>query len=178
MGRFLGRLDRFEEELRSRPPHPRVGPPSLHAPTLRGGTELSTYAASCVLGIERRTVPGETEAGILAEIGALIQETGAADPSFRASLRCLLARNAFEVSPEAAIVRIVQEATARRRGHLPALIGKPFWMDSAILADAGVETVILGPVGGGAHTANEWVDLASLADLAAILADAATAYCG
>jgi acetylornithine deacetylase len=178
MGRFLGRLDRFEEELRSRPPHPLVGPPSLHAPTLRGGTELSTYAARCVLGIERRTIPGETEAGVLAEIGALIQQAGAADPSFRAGVRPLLARNAFEVSPEVAIVRIVQEATARRRGRAPGLIGKPFWMDSAILADAGVETVILGPVGGGAHTANEWVDLASLADLAAILADAATAYCG
>ncbi len=178
MGRFLGRLDRFEEELRSRPPHPRVGPPSLHAPTLRGGTELSTYAAGCVLGIERRTIPGETEAGVLAEIGALIQEAGAADPSFRAGLRCLLARNAFEVSPEAAIVRIVQEATARRRGQAPALIGKPFWMDSAILADAGVETVILGPAGGGAHTADEWVDLTSLADVAAILADAAAVYCG
>ena len=177
MGRFLGRLDRFEEELRSRPPHPRVGPPSLHAPTLRGGTELSTYAASCVLGIERRTIPGETEAGVLGEIGALVREAGAADPSFRASLRCLLARNAFEISPEAAIVRIAQEATARRRGQAPGLIGKPFWMDSAILADAGVETVILGPVGGGAHTADEWVDLASLADLAAILADAATVYC-
>jgi acetylornithine deacetylase len=177
MGRFLGRLDRFEEELRSRPPHPRVGPPSLHAPTLRGGTELSTYAANCVLGVERRTIPGETEAGVLAEIAALVREAGAADPSFRASLRCLLARNAFEVSPEAAIVRIVQEATARRRGRAPGLIGKPFWMDSAILADAGVETVILGPVGGGAHTADEWVDLDSLADLAAILADVATAYC-
>jgi acetylornithine deacetylase len=178
MGRFLGRLDRFEEALRSRPPHPRVGPPSLHAPTLRGGTELSTYAARCVLGIERRTIPGETEAGVLAEIGALIQEAGAADPSFRARVRCLLARNAFDVPPEAAIVRIVQEATARRRGQAPSLIGKPFWMDSAILADAGVETVILGPIGGGAHTADEWVDLASLADLAAILADAAAAYCG
>ena len=178
MGRFLGRLDRFEEALRSRPPHPRVGPPSLHAPTLRGGTELSTYAARCVLGIERRTIPGETEAGVLAEIGALIQEAAAADPSFRAGVRCLLARNAFEVPPEAAIVRIVQEATARRRGQAPSLIGKPFWMDSAILADAGVETVILGPVGGGAHTADEWVDVASLADLAAILADAAAAYCG
>jgi acetylornithine deacetylase len=178
MGRFLGRLDRFEEELRSRPAHPLVGPPSLHAPTLRGGTELSTYAASCVLGIERRTIPGETEAGVLAEISALIQKAGAADPSFRAGVRSLLARNAFEVSPEAAIVRTVREVTARRRGRAPGLIGKPFWMDSAILADAGVETVILGPVGGGAHTADEWVDLASLADLAAILADAATAYCG
>jgi acetylornithine deacetylase len=177
MGRFLARLDRFEQELRLRPPHPLVGPPSLHAPMLRGGTELSTYAARCVLGIERRTIPGETEAGVLAEISALAAQAGAADPSFRAGVRSLLARNAFEVSPEAAIVRIVGEAAARHRGRAPSLIGKPFWMDSAILADAGVETVIIGPVGGGAHTTEEWVDLGSLADLAAILAKAAADYC-
>lgn len=177
MGRFLARLDHFEQELRVRPPHPLVGPPSLHAPMLRGGTELSTYAARCVLGIERRTIPGETEAGVLAEIAALVEQAGAADPSFQASVHSLLARNAFEVSPEAAIVQIVGETTARHRGQVPSLIGKPFWMDSAILADAGVETVIIGPVGGGAHTTEEWVDLGSLADLAAILTKAAAAYC-
>ena len=158
-------------------PHPLVGPPSLHAPLLRGGTELSTYAARCVLGIERRTIPGETEAGVLAEIAALAEQAGAADPSFQAGIRSILARNAFEVSQEAAIVQIVGEATARHRGQTPSLIGKPFWMDSAILADAGVETVIIGPVGGGAHTTEEWVDLGSLADLAAILAKAAMDYC-
>jgi acetylornithine deacetylase len=177
MGRFLARLDHFEQELRLRPPHPLVGPPSLHAPMLRGGTELSTYAARCILGIERRTIPGETEAGVLAEIAALAEQAGAADPSFQAGVHSLLARNAFEVSPEAAIVQIVGETTARHRGQAPSLIGKPFWMDSAILADAGVETVIIGPVGGGAHTTEEWVDLGSLADLAAILAKAATDYC-
>jgi acetylornithine deacetylase len=178
MGRFLGRLDRLEQELRARPPHPLVGPPSLHAPTLRGGSELSTYAASCRLGIERRTVPGETEAGVRAEIETLIEQTHAADPSFKATVRCLLARNAFEVSPDAPIVSAVRAAATNRLGRSPAVIGKPFWMDSAILADAGVETVIIGPVGNGAHTSEEWVDLASLAELAAILADAAAAYCG
>jgi acetylornithine deacetylase len=177
MGRFLGRLDRLEQELRARPAHPLVGPPSLHTPLLRGGSELSTYAASCRLGIERRTVPGETEAGVRAEIEALIQEAAQADPSFRATVRCLLARNAFEVSPDAVVVRAVREAAARRLGRTPAFIGKPFWMDSAILADAGVETVILGPIGAGAHTAEEWVDLRSLEQLAAILADAAAGYC-
>ena len=177
MGRFLARLDHFEQELRVRPPHPLVGPPSLHAPLLRGGTELSTYAARCILGIERRTIPGETEAGVLAEIAALVAQAGAADPSFQAGIRSLLARNAFEVSQEAAIVQIVGETTACHRGRAPSLIGKPFWMDSAILADAGVETVIIGPVGGGAHTTEEWVDLGSLADLAAILAKAAADYC-
>ncbi len=178
MGRFLARLDGLEQALRARPPHRLVGPPSLHAPTLRGGTELSTYAARSLLGIERRTVPGETEAVVQAEIVALIEAAGADDPSFRATLRPLLARNAFEVSPEAPIVRVVRAAATRRLGRAPAFIGKPFWMDSAILADAGVETVIIGPRGGGAHTAEEWVDLASLGDLAAILADAALEYCG
>jgi len=177
MGRFLGRLDRLEQELRARPPHPLVGPPSLHAPTLHGGSELSTYAASCRLGIERRTVPGETEAGVRAEIEALIEQTRAADPSFQASVRCLLARNAFEVSPNAPIVSAVRAAATRHLGRSPALIGKPFWMDSAILADAGVETVVIGPIGGGAHTSEEWVDLQSLERLAVILADATLAYC-
>jgi acetylornithine deacetylase len=177
MGRFLARLDRLEQELRVRPPHPLVGPPSLHAPLLRGGTELSTYAASCRLGIERRTVPGETAAGVQAEIQALIEQTTTADPSFKGTVRCLLARNAFEVSAEASIVKAVRAAATGRLGRAPALIGKPFWMDSAILADAGVETVIIGPIGGGAHTVEEWVDLQSLEDLAGILAEAAVAYC-
>jgi acetylornithine deacetylase len=177
MGRLLGRLDRLEENLRMRPPHPLVGPPSLHAPLLRGGTELSTYAAACRLGIERRTVPGETEASVRAEIETLIDEARAEDSSFRATVRCLLARNAFEVSPEAAIVSAVRDAATRRLGRTPAFIGKPFWMDSAILADAGVETVVIGPVGGGAHTTEEWVDLQSLGDLAEILAESTLAFC-
>jgi acetylornithine deacetylase len=177
MGRFLARLDGLEQALRARPPHPLVGPPSLHAPTLAGGTELSTYAARCLLGIERRTIPGETEAGVAAEIASLIAEAGAADPGFQATLRPLLARSPFEVSPDAPIVQAVRAAATRHLGRAPAFIGKPFWMDSAILADAGVETVILGPKGAGAHTADEWVDLASLGDLAAILAAAAADYC-
>ena len=177
MGRFLGRLDRLEQELRARRPHPLVGPPSLHAPTLRGGTELSTYAASSRLGIERRTIPGETAGGVQAEIEALIEEAAAGDPSFKASVRCLLARSPFEVSPAAPIVEAVKEAAERQLGRPPALVGKPFWMDSALLSDAGVETVVIGPIGGGAHTSEEWVDLSSLDHLAGILAQTLVAYC-
>jgi acetylornithine deacetylase len=175
MGRVLSRLDRLEQALRARVPHPLVGPPSLHAPLVHGGTELSTYAAACRLSIERRTVPGETEAQVLEEIAAVARDPDGGDPA--ASVRCLLTRNAFTVSPEAAVVHAVRDAAARVRGTGPALVGKPFWMDSALLADAGVETVIIGPVGGGAHTADEWVDLRSLEDFAAILAEAASRYC-
>src|SRR5205814_8328827 len=74
MGMFLARLSELERELRARRPHPLVGPPSLHAAMLNGGTGLSTYAPSCTLQIERRTVPGETEAQATAEIQRIVDE--------------------------------------------------------------------------------------------------------
>src|SRR5664279_1320814 len=72
MGQFLAKLSELERDLRWRPPHPLVGPPSLHAAMLSGGTGLSTYAPSSTVQIERRTVPGETEAQAVAEILSLI----------------------------------------------------------------------------------------------------------
>jgi acetylornithine deacetylase len=45
------------------------------------------------------------------------------------------------------------------------------------LADAGTETVVLGPKGAGLHTTEEWVDLASVAQLAEVLIHAARRYC-
>jgi acetylornithine deacetylase len=51
-------------------------------------------------------------------------------------------------------------------------------MDSALLADAGVSVVVIGPSGAGAHAAVEWVDLESVAQLAEILTLAANGFQG
>ena len=90
MGRFLGRLDTLERELRTRTPHALVGPPSLHAAVILGGSGTSTYAAHCRLEIERRTIPGETEAGALAEIQSILDALASNDSTFRARVRPLL----------------------------------------------------------------------------------------
>ena len=50
-------------------------------------------------------------------------------------------------------------------------------MDSALLSSAGVETVVMGPAGAGAHAAEEWVDVESVIKLAQILAETAIDYC-
>lgn len=50
-------------------------------------------------------------------------------------------------------------------------------MDSALLAKAGVETVVMGPAGASAHADEEWVDIASVEKLAEILAHTAMHYC-
>jgi acetylornithine deacetylase len=51
-------------------------------------------------------------------------------------------------------------------------------MDAALLADAGIETVVIGPTGAGAHAAREWVELDSVERVAAILAETAVRFCG
>jgi acetylornithine deacetylase len=171
MGRFLSELEKLERELRARPPHPLVGPPSLHAAMISGGSGLSTYAASCKLQIERRTVPGETESQVMAELQAV------AGRSVEARLKAYFVRDAFEVPREARIVRAVAGAVEQVLGRPPAFVGDTPWMDSALLAAAGVETVVFGPAGAGAHADEEWVDLDSVEQLARILVQTAIDYC-
>ena len=177
MGRFLAELDRLEQDLRMRAPHALVGPPSLHASILQGGTELSTYAARCTLKIERRTIPGETLRQVEAELSSILDRLCAADPTFRGTLRTLLERKSFEVSSDAPLVQALDQSVLALRGSRPDHIGAAYWMDTAILAEAGVEAAVIGPAGAGAHAAEEWVDLASLEDLSAILARTAAGYC-
>lgn len=177
MGRFLAELDKLEQELRKRPSPPLLDPPSLHAAKIQGGTELSMYSARCTLQIERRVIPGETVEQVEQEIQAIIDKLSAADPKFSATVKTLLVRNAFEISPDAAIVQTVEHAAKKILGRVPKQMGHTGWMDSAFLGEAGVETVIIGPVGAGLHTKEEWVDLDSVITLASILAEAASEYC-
>ncbi|MFQ6045681.1 MAG: ArgE/DapE family deacylase [Gemmatimonadales bacterium] len=178
MGRFLSELDVLERTLRESAGHPLVGPPSLHAAVLQGGTGPNTYAATSRLTIERRTVPGETQDEVLEEIDAIRRRLYAADSTFQASVDLVLARPPFEVSPQASIVRTVSEVAERVRGRRPQCVGQTPWMDAAFLADQGIETVIIGPSGAGAHAAEEWVDLDSVATLAEILVGTAISHCG
>jgi acetylornithine deacetylase len=177
MGRFLARLETLERELRARTPHPLIGPPSLHAAVLRGGTGTSTYADRCRLEIERRTVPGETEEQVLAEIRAITDALAAEDATFRATVRPMLTRGSFEVRPDAPIVGAVLGAATSVLGTKPDVIGEPYWMDAALLSDAGIDTVVIGPTGAGAHALEEWVEVKSVVQLAEILAGAATEFC-
>jgi acetylornithine deacetylase len=177
MGRFLYELESLEQELRRRTSHPYVGTPSLHAATLHGGTELSMYSASSRLQIERRTVPGESAKQVLSEIETIIDRLCARDDSFKATARILLTRDAFEVRSDADVVQSLRAAATAVLGREPNLIGENPWMDSALFAAAGIDTVVFGPTGAGAHSEEEWVDIASVILLGQVLANTALHYC-
>ena len=65
---------------------------------------------------------------------------------------------------------------ARHALH-PEIVGVPFWADSALLAAAGIPTVVYGPGGGGFHSEVEWVDLASAERCAEVYLSVAEAWC-
>ena len=130
--------------------HPLLGTGSVHASVIEGGQEYSSYPARCLVKGERRTIPGETVEDVRVELEALVQGTGA-------TVRTMFHRHPFEAAPDAPVVA----ALHRHLGHR-VVGGVAFWADSALLADAGIPTVVYGPIVGGIHGTDEWVDLASL----------------
>ena len=76
------------------------------------------------------------------------------------------------------IVQLANQELERVRGTAVPVSGAFGWMDSALLAAAGIPTVILGPDGEGAHADEEWVDLSSALATAEALSGIVRAFCG
>jgi acetylornithine deacetylase len=148
MGGVLTGLGALAEALLDNPLHPLLGNGSVHASLISGGVELSTYPESCVLSLERRTVPGETVELVEGQVREIADG---------AEIRTTFVREPFEVREDEPVV----QAVLRRAGG-PEVVGAPFWADSAVFAAAGIPTVVFGPGGEGAHAQVEWVDLAEL----------------
>jgi acetylornithine deacetylase len=169
----LGELDAALEDRR----HPLLGRGSVHASTISGGEELSSYPGRCVLGLERRILPGESAEDIEAEVAALLDRCRAADPALEAGQRTLLVREPFEVDQDAEIVSLVRDAATATHGAAPPLVGASYWADAAMIQAAGIPTVMYGPSGEGAHAAIEWVSIPDAVTCARTLIAVAERFC-
>jgi acetylornithine deacetylase len=150
MGRVLVGIEELDGSLRTTPPHALLGTGSIHASVIEGGQEYSSYPERCLLKGERRTIPGETRDRVEDELRGLIA-------GLDATLALPFAREPFAVAEDEPVV-----AEIRRAASADGVVGVGFWADSALLAAAGIPTVLYGPRGEGAHAAVEWVDLESL----------------
>lgn len=178
MGKVLVGLDALSERLLAGEAHPLLGTGSIHASLIRGGTELSSYPASCTLSIERRLIPGEMPDRAEAELRQIVTTAGRDDPQFRATIERGLYRACFEQETESPIVTAVRDAATSILGSPPIYAGESGWMDSALLQAAGIPAVIFGPDGAGDHADEEWVDLVSLEQCRQIYVQSARAFCG
>jgi acetylornithine deacetylase len=176
MGAVLGELAQLDRSLAGRT-HPLLGRASVHASLIEGGAELSSYPARCKLGLERRTLPGETGGQIKAELESLLGRCRKADPEFEASHRLLLVREPFEINHDEELVALVAQAAAEVLGKPARIAGASYWADAAFIAAAGIPTVLFGPGGEGAHAIEEWVSLSDTEAVARTLVHLASGFC-
>jgi acetylornithine deacetylase len=177
MGRVLGALDARDRWLQAQPAHPRLGTGSLHASTIEGGGELSSYPAVCRLQYERRTLPGEPLTVAEDDLRAIIEDLTVADPELTADVRLLLARPAYAIEPSQAWPASVLKACAQS-GRVTRPAGLSFWTDAAILGAHGIETVLFGPGGAGLHGPDEYVRIDDVMTCRDVLVTLVNEWCG
>jgi acetylornithine deacetylase len=156
-GLLLAELDALEAGPLHTRSHTLLGRPSLHASTIVGGIGMSTYPDRCILRIERRTIPGESEQTAVDEVTSALERVRARRPRIEASVKLIAAQQPSDVAPDALVVRMLE--TALKAEAMPAKIeGLSAWTDAALLNAAGISAVCFGPGDIAlAHAAEEFV---------------------
>ena len=145
----------YASELAARPAHPRLGRPTINVGRIDGGRQPNIVPAECIIDIDRRTLPGETEAGVRREIRALLQRQG-----LKASFDTLRTSpcEPLETNPDLPLVQALTRAAGRRTTR-----GVHYFTDAAPLAAGGIPSVVFGPGDiAQAHTEREWLAISQL----------------
>ncbi|MGH2753843.1 MAG: M20 family metallopeptidase, partial [Actinomycetota bacterium] len=143
--------------------HDLLGGPTVSVGTIRGGEKVNIIPASCLIEVDRRTIPGETEASVRASIEAAVELARDRFPDIDASIELAFSAMPFEVPPDAVLVKEAVEAIGEAVGAPGEIIGFRGASDARFLADTGADVIVCGP---GqielAHTARESIDLEEL----------------
>ena len=144
----------YAAQLRRRK-HKLLGVGTVNVGKISGGTQPNIVPDACVIDIDRRTLPGETEKSVLAEIRALL---AAKQLSAKFSSAKLAPALPMETDFKLPLVQKFLRSAGQTR---PA--GVDYFCDAAILSAAGIPSVVFGPGDiAQAHTADEWISLAQL----------------
>jgi len=155
MARIVGVLETdYAAQLRRRK-HPLVGTGTVNVGTIAGGTQPNIVPDSCTISIDRRTLPGETEAGVRREIATLLKSKNL---SAKISSVKLAPALPLETNHKLPLIREFLRNAGQTR---PA--GVDYFCDAAVLSAAAIPSVVFGPGDiAQAHTADEWISLAEL----------------
>jgi acetylornithine deacetylase/succinyl-diaminopimelate desuccinylase len=167
---------------------PLIGASSMNYGFIKGGTQPSTVAGECVLQIDRRWVPAEKFSDIRAEYQGVLDGLRAEDPTFDADFKVMdisymedrYIHEAMRTDPNDRIVRVAQNAIEEALGESGNPTSFPAWSDGGLLNYYGkIPTIILGPGDlAGAHSSDEYIEIAALFPAVSVYCGIACEYCG
>jgi acetylornithine deacetylase/succinyl-diaminopimelate desuccinylase-like protein len=155
MARIVDALETdYAARLRRRR-HPLLGMATVNVGTISGGSQPNIVPDRCAITIDRRTLPGETESGVRREIAALLRAK-------KLAVKIVSTKHApclpLETNPQLPLVRHFLRSAGQTQP-----VGVDFFCDAAVLSRGGIPSVVFGPGDiAQAHTADEWISLASL----------------
>ncbi len=162
--------------------HPAVGKPVISVNLIEGGVVSNVVPGECTITVDRRTIPGETDLTVLAEVREKLDAIKETDPNFDYEIipsreeGYTPANITEESSP---IVSAVQECVRDVMGQEPEFFAT--WAgatDGRLYRFAGIDTVGFGPSGQAAHGANEAVFVDDLIVQAQVFASTARRLLG
>ena len=153
------------------PEHPLLGRPTANVGTIAGGTTFNTVAETCVIGLDRRLLPGATLGGTEAGIRKLIDSAGV--PDLRYEFEVDMFGEASEMPASDPFAVLVGEAVTKATGAVPDAIGMTFTTDARFVRNqAGIPAVVCGPGSvAQAHGNDEYVAVDSLVAATAAFAE-------
>ncbi len=171
----ISELERWHHELAEQA-HPLVGSPTWSVGLVQGGTGVSTVPATCSVVVDRRLLPAEEPATVLAETQARVDRLDLPARGLGAEVRMTMDMPGFETPGDHPFVDAVDAALTDAGGPALPLGGWTAACDGGYVArDEGVPVVVLGPgsVQTQAHRADESVGVDELVTAARTYALAA-----
>jgi acetylornithine deacetylase/succinyl-diaminopimelate desuccinylase family protein len=158
------------------PDHPLLGRPTANVGTINGGDTFNTVAESCVIGLDRRVLPGATEASTEAQIRKRVDGVGVKGLHYELEVDTF--GEASEMPSDDPWVKQVGAAIERATGEQPGVIGMSFTTDARFMRNqALIPTVVCGPGSvEQAHGNDEWVSVDRLADATVAFAELLAAF--
>jgi acetylornithine deacetylase/succinyl-diaminopimelate desuccinylase-like protein len=155
MARIVDLLETdYAARLRKRK-HPLLGTATVNVGTISGGVQPNIVPDACKITVDRRTLPGETDAGVRREIAAFLRTRNLSAKISSAKLALAMP---LETNLKLPLVQQFMKCVGQTKP-----LGIHFFCDAAVLSAGGIPSVVFGPGDvAQAHTADEWISLAEL----------------
>jgi len=162
MAEILSALEKLEFDDRS--------PGTLFAPyhtvitptTIAGGNGPSMVPALCEARVDIRLVPAVSREQVEAAVRNVVNTIARRRPPLQVNIQVEAVIPTTQISQHEAIVSAAQAAVRTVLGHDPVVTVSGPANESYLLNGFGIPTCIIGPDGGNAHAADEYVDVESL----------------